>query len=154
MSSIGYLPDPRTIVAGFETGIVQQYGSAQMFLIAPTNGNSEIHMGSISNSDAGKIEAINAANSEPTKLQFSVEGAPRFMLRETTSTITTNLDITGDLTANNILTSSQFAAQYQPTLESTAQDNHSTGIFSLFGTGTASNKLRFMSGSAGLRGPC
>ena len=71
------------------------------------------------------------------------------MLRETTSTLATNLDITGDLTANNILTSSQIAAQYQPTLQSTAQDNHTNGIFSLFGTGTASDKLRFMSGSAG-----
>jgi len=34
-------------------------------------------------------------------------------------------------------------------LQSTAQDNHTTGIFSLFGTGTTSDKLRFMSGAAG-----
>ena len=98
------------MVAGFETGVVQNYGAAQMFLVAPANGNSEIFMGSISNSNAGHIAAINAASSEPTKLQFSVEGNPRLTLKEITSTLTTNLDVTGNLTANHILTNSQIAA--------------------------------------------
>merc|ERR1712197_35293 len=75
------------------------------------------------------------------------------MLREATNTITTNLDITGALTANNILTSSQIAAQYQPTLQSTAQDNRTTGIFSLFGTGAASDKLRYITAAAGCVAP-
>ena len=73
LSSSGYLPDPHTMVAGFETGVLQSYGAAILSLIAPTNGNAEIFMGSISNSDVGKIEAIGAFGFEPTKLQFSVE---------------------------------------------------------------------------------
>ena len=28
----------------FQTCIVQNYGSAQLFLVAPTDGNSEIHL--------------------------------------------------------------------------------------------------------------
>ena len=65
-------------------------------------------MGSISNSDAGKIEAISAYAFEPTKLQVSVEGTPRLTLSETTSTITTslvvsgNLNVTGNVTAPNL----------------------------------------------------
>ena len=58
------------MVAGFETGVLQNYGAALISLIAPTNGDSQIHMGSISNSDAGMIEAISAFGFEPTKLRF------------------------------------------------------------------------------------
>ena len=70
LSSTGFLPNGHSMVAGFETGVDQGLGASNIFLIAPTNGNSEIHMGSISNSDAGKIEAISAYGFEPTKLRF------------------------------------------------------------------------------------
>ena len=70
LSSTGFLPDGHSLIAGFETGVNRGLGASNIFLMAPTNGNSEIHMGSISNSDAGKIEAISAYGFEPTKLRF------------------------------------------------------------------------------------
>ena len=106
-------------------------------------------MGSVSNSNVARIESRPATSSLPSALKFYVEGSSRLQLQETTSTLTTNLDVTGDLTAANILTSSGIAATYQPILESTQQDNHTHGIFSALATGAQTGKLRYLTASAG-----
>ena len=152
--SNGYLTST-TLASGMEFGIVPTVNFARLSLISPLDSLSQIYMGAVSQgpNNVSRIESRPAGNGLPSAFKFYVEGSSCLELQETTSTCTTNLNVTGNLvvtgniTAPNHLAKATIESTYQPLLSSVADDNT---FHTVLGTQGAANKLKAISSTSGI----